>query len=203
MKRIFLRFLFVVFISLSFNLQSKSQELVCLDCHENMIANSVHDKKIKCKDCHSDVLTEEHAEGGKVKKVECKKCHGDKFIQMQNDVHRKVKKLSEAVAPNCKTCHGTHNVTSPSKALNKDKTPIDDAVIPTVYKLSTNNVVPVIPILAVLSPAPTAPAPITISYDLMGSPEPLGLAPLPMYVQFSPTLAKEPAAYPTAVLPKP
>ncbi|MCX6230103.1 MAG: cytochrome c3 family protein [Bacteroidetes bacterium] len=98
-----------------------AQEIKCLDCHENLVANTVHDKKIKCGDCHNDVTSEEHSKAT-IKKVDCKRCHAALNTQMTNDVHRKLKHIPEEKAPNCKLCHGTHKIEAPAFVVNKEKT---------------------------------------------------------------------------------
>ncbi len=121
MKKTLIRFLFLIFLSFTFNLQVKAQEINCLDCHENLVAHTVHDKIVKCGDCHNDVLKEEHSKAT-IKKVDCKKCHAALDAQMKNDVHRKLMHLDEKKAPDCKLCHGTHKIVSPSTVANKEKT---------------------------------------------------------------------------------
>ena len=120
MKKILHSFLCFTFTFILFSNLSKAQEINCLDCHDNMVAKSVHDKVIKCGDCHGDITTEDHA-GKKSKPVDCKKCHAALDVQMQNDVHRKLMHLEESKAPNCKLCHGTHNIVNPASMANKEK----------------------------------------------------------------------------------
>ena len=121
MKRTLISFFCFILLTISFHLQTNGQEINCIDCHENLVANTVHDKVIKCGDCHNDILTEEHSKAS-VKKVDCKKCHAALNAQMQNDVHRKLMHIKEENAPSCKSCHGTHKIASPSKAVSKEKT---------------------------------------------------------------------------------
>ena len=116
-----MRFFLLIAILLTTSICSRAQEINCLDCHENFIANSAHDKKLKCGDCHTDITSEDHSEI-KTKKVECKKCHATLNAQMNNDVHRKLMHLPESKAPDCKVCHGTHKITNPSGVRDKEKT---------------------------------------------------------------------------------
>jgi len=120
MKKTLISYLIFILISCSGVFSIQAQEINCLDCHENLVAKTVHDKIIKCSDCHSDILTDDHA-GKVVHKVDCKKCHEAINAQMKNDVHRKLKHLSEEKAPNCKSCHGTHKIVSPTSVANKEK----------------------------------------------------------------------------------
>jgi len=120
MKRTLICFLFFILLIFYNSSRLNAQEINCLDCHENLIAKTAHDKVIKCGDCHNDILSEDHS-GKKAAKVECKRCHEALYEQMKSDVHRKLMHLPEGKAPDCKSCHGTHNIVSPSSLTNKDK----------------------------------------------------------------------------------
>ncbi len=120
MKKKLISIFILLFLITTISTKAKIQEVKCLDCHENLIAKTVHDKRIKCGDCHNDIHTEEHS-AATVKKVDCKRCHIALNTQMQNDVHRKLKHLDEVKSPNCKTCHGTHNIVSPKSVSDKEK----------------------------------------------------------------------------------
>ncbi len=120
MRKTLLSFFCFIIIMIVSILPTKSQEINCLDCHENLVAKTVHDKVIKCSDCHNDILTEEHA-AGSAKKVDCKQCHAALNAQMKNDVHRKLMHIPEEKAPNCKSCHGTHKIVAPDKVTDKEK----------------------------------------------------------------------------------
>jgi predicted CXXCH cytochrome family protein len=119
MKKTHFSYLLCFLISIAYHTRTNAQEINCLDCHENLVAKTVHDNIIKCGDCHDDIISEDHAEQ-KVKKVDCKRCHAALNAQMQNDVHRKLMHLTEAKAPDCKSCHGTHNIVSPASVANKE-----------------------------------------------------------------------------------
>jgi predicted CXXCH cytochrome family protein len=120
MKKLFISFLCFILLTFSFSIKTYAQEIDCIGCHENLVQKTVHDKIIKCGDCHSDILTEEHSKGS-AKKVDCKKCHAALDAQMKNDVHRKLMHLSADKAPDCKSCHGTHKIVSPAPVVNKEK----------------------------------------------------------------------------------
>ncbi len=120
MKKVLLFFITFVLLNLICSFNTNAQEINCLDCHENFISKTVHDNVVKCGDCHDDVVKEEHTKGS-IKKVECKKCHLSMDVQMRNDVHRKLKHLTEDKAPNCKSCHGTHKIEAPSQVKNVEK----------------------------------------------------------------------------------
>jgi len=101
MKKSLILFVFIL-ISLSL---SYSQKIICTDCHENLILNSAHNKVINCNDCHRDILNDNHTKGSALE-VKCENCHIDNNLDFHNDVI----KVNKIDAPNCKFCHGTHNI---------------------------------------------------------------------------------------------
>ncbi len=108
----------VFFAVLSMN--SYGQDIDCLDCHDNFIKGSVHDDNISCGDCHTDIVDEDHSDK-KPKKVVCGDCHEDFADALKNDIHHRLKDKFKGNPPNCVTCHGSHQIKSPSKSKNKIK----------------------------------------------------------------------------------
>ena len=91
-----------------------AQEFKCADCHENVIQKSVHNEVISCQDCHSDIKDESHIEKKKYKKVKCKTCHEEYADLVKRDIHHRLKgKVKNP--PDCKKCHGTHEIQTPPK----------------------------------------------------------------------------------------
>ena len=111
--------LLMVVITL-FSYTTVAQKLNCLDCHENLIAGTAHDKVAACGDCHSDIINEDHTEQ-KVKKVDCSKCHAALGTQVAKDVHHSLMNLPEEKTPTCKSCHGTHKIKNLEKVGDKEK----------------------------------------------------------------------------------
>ena len=107
----------VIIILLSFN-NLYSQKINCLDCHDNLIEKSAHNKVVKCDDCHRDIKTDEH-EKGDAKLVNCGVCHDLIASQEQNDVHHNIMNIADDKAPSCKTCHGSHNIKSTKNVNDK------------------------------------------------------------------------------------
>ncbi|MBN1302419.1 MAG: cytochrome c3 family protein [Melioribacteraceae bacterium] len=123
MKRSIILFqdLLILFIVFLFPFpDSVAQDLECLDCHENLIENSVHFEAVSCADCHSDVVDESHIDDGAAK-VSCADCHEDYAESVNNDIHHRLKDRVKN-PPDCITCHGGHNIISPSGVTNKVKT---------------------------------------------------------------------------------
>ncbi len=81
----------------------------CLTCHEQEIRGA--HEKIECVDCHSDIKDLPHKTP--LKKVKCGKCHEDIESMYKKDIHYLLS-LKGKKTPDCKTCHGTHEILSPS-----------------------------------------------------------------------------------------
>ncbi len=106
-----------IFLSLIFILNSNNsyaQEFKCGDCHENLIQKSVHNEAIGCQDCHQDIKDESHTEKKNYKKVKCETCHEEYGTLVKSDIHHRLKgKVKNP--PDCKICHGTHEIKTPPK----------------------------------------------------------------------------------------
>ena len=87
-----------------------AQEFNCLDCHDNLIEKSVHNDIISCQDCHTDVKDESHIDNPNIKKVKCESCHEELADLVKSDIHHRLKVKNP---PDCKTCHGTHDIQTP------------------------------------------------------------------------------------------
>jgi cytochrome b subunit of formate dehydrogenase len=91
-----------------------AQDFKCADCHENLIQKSVHNEVIACQDCHSTIKDESHTEKKNYQKVKCESCHEEYGNLVKNDIHHRLKgKVKNP--PDCKVCHGTHEVQAPPK----------------------------------------------------------------------------------------
>lgn len=110
--------LLILIMSLSFNLNA--QDIDCMDCHDELSKSNVHFGAVKCQECHTDIVDEDH-EDQAVKKVKCIACHDENASKVKIDIHHR---LTAKVKnpPSCKTCHGTHNIYSPEKVKNKFET---------------------------------------------------------------------------------
>jgi len=89
------------------------------------LKNSVH-AGLSCTDCHSDVKESPHEE--RPKKVSCEQCHEDIYQDYAKGAHGKAFLKGDKDAPNCASCHGSHNIHpsdnpySPTSKLNQPKT---------------------------------------------------------------------------------
>lgn len=101
---------------------SRNGNTVSLFVNENNYNKSVHGS-LECIDCHEDFDAEEmpHREGENIYKVSCGNCHDEYVESNKKSIHFR---LGDKVKnpPNCITCHGKHDIVSPSKVRNKVKT---------------------------------------------------------------------------------
>ncbi len=124
---------------------------VFVDTH--ILGHSVH-KNIKCISCHTDVNTEEYFHADKLKKlapVNCGSCHKTVRIKYDAGVHGQALRLGEPFAPDCKECHGKHDVLSkgnPKSMTYKMNIPIlcgnchkEGAPVAKIYNIDEHNIV--------------------------------------------------------------
>ncbi len=82
----------------------------CFDCHEVKL-KGVHEG-IECSDCHSDIKEIPH--DVPLKKPECGTCHEEIEKIYKHDIHYILFLKGKKGIPDCKDCHGTHEILSPS-----------------------------------------------------------------------------------------
>jgi len=163
---------FIVIFLFSFNGLLAQSDEDCMMCHEDaeltavrngktvsmfvrkeILARSVH-KNVRCIECHDDVNTEEYLHADqqkKLKPVDCGRCHKTTTMQYDAGIHGQALKLDEPYAPDCKECHGTHNVLSsgnPNSRTYKMNIPIlcgkchkEGAPVARIYNINEHNIV--------------------------------------------------------------
>jgi cytochrome b subunit of formate dehydrogenase len=67
---------------------------------------------LDCVSCHADIKEVPHPE--KLARVDCGSCHPDEQGQYTASVHGRKAAQGDAYAPNCKLCHGTHDILPPA-----------------------------------------------------------------------------------------
>lgn len=119
----------------------------CIECHKNpgltmtlgngeklsvtvdegQMAQSVHQGKLTCTDCHSNITSFPH------KKVQfntkrdysiaqyeaCKRCHFANYTKTLDSIHYRAMSSGNQNAPLCTDCHGSHNVSIPDQPRSK------------------------------------------------------------------------------------
>ncbi len=95
-------------------------KLVSLHVSESEFKNSIHGD-LDCTDCHMDFDPENlpHREGEDIYKVNCGMCHDDVAEQYSESLHGRAHANGIFLAPECKTCHGKHDILSPKNPKAK------------------------------------------------------------------------------------
>jgi len=121
--------IFCIFILFTSKLVTGQSDEDCMMCHEdpeltaerqgrtismlvnlNILENSVH-KDVDCVMCHEDADVEEFPHEV-LEPVNCGICHDESQAKFDKGIHGQALQLKALYAPDCKECHGSHNVLS-------------------------------------------------------------------------------------------
>lgn len=94
---------------------------------EKKIGNSAH-ASLQCISCHSDLKGADIPHEENLQKVNCGSCHKGQQTLYESCLHGKAKGRGDALAPTCKSCHGTHEILS-SKNLRSITNPLQVPVL--------------------------------------------------------------------------
>jgi cytochrome b subunit of formate dehydrogenase len=72
---------------------------------------------LACTDCHNDIKEVPHPD--KLARVNCGQCHSHEQAQYAASIHGIKAAQNDAFAPNCKLCHGTHDIIPPSNLKSR------------------------------------------------------------------------------------
>lgn len=165
-----LAFLVIFLMQGTSTLYAQSNE-DCMMCHEDpemimerngkeisvfvkpdALSNSIH-ADVDCIMCHEDVNTEEylHSDGSKkLQEVNCGNCHTVADMEFNKGIHGLVLKQNGPFAPNCKDCHGSHDILPgrhPESRTYKMNIPIlcgschkEGAPVDRMYNLTEHNI---------------------------------------------------------------
>lgn len=89
---------------------------------EKKFAASVHGS-IPCVGCHSDLAGQEFPHTEDLAAVDCGTCHAEQQAQHAKSLHGKAIRRGDPLAPQCKDCHGTHDIL-PLKDPNSQVSPL-------------------------------------------------------------------------------
>ncbi len=153
------------------NLNAQSDE-DCIMCHEDrdlstikngkaislyvdtiMFNNYVHGN-VKCAECHKDAANDVdflHSDGSiKLNPIDCGSCHDKAKDQYFDGIHGKALRAKNKYAPDCKECHGKHDILSsdlPTSRTYKMNIPIlcgkchkEGAPVSRNYNISEHNI---------------------------------------------------------------
>ena len=82
---------------------------VSLFIDKKKFAPSVHGS-LPCTACHADLEGKDLPHETPLKKVDCGSCHADQKQQHASSLHGKALARGDALAPNCVSCHGNHDI---------------------------------------------------------------------------------------------
>lgn len=85
---------------------------------QNVLQNSAH-ATTKCVSCHRDLMNEDVPHKSNLERVDCGSCHKEYAEHVKTDIHSK---LGIDNQPDCKSCHGTHDVKPIGQIKNPSKT---------------------------------------------------------------------------------
>ena len=163
-KFYFLFFVLSLFVSVVYSQTNDD----CLTCHEDqsltkikqgktislyvkskILSKSVH-KNIKCADCHKDAAVSDFPHPENLKPVNCGSCHNAAMKQFDAGIHGQALRLNAPYAPDCKECHGSHDIlahTSPESKTYKMNIPFlcgkchrEGAPVARTYNISEHNI---------------------------------------------------------------
>ena len=115
----------------------------------NTLGNTVH-KNLTCISCHEDAAVTKWPHAVGLKLINCGKCHIESAKQFEAGVHGQAKILKSLYAPDCKECHGSHDILP--KANRQSRTykmniPIlcgkchrEGAPVARIYNISEHNI---------------------------------------------------------------
>ena len=114
------------------------------------LSHSVH-KDVSCASCHPDADVEDFPHPENLEPVDCGFCHDIAMEQFAKGIHGKAFLANDYNAPDCKECHGTHNILSsldPKSKTYKMNIPVlcgschkEGAPVARKYKITEHNIV--------------------------------------------------------------
>jgi len=161
---------FVVLFSLFFfagkiNAQSNED---CLACHSDKTLTKIRDKKtvslfvdesvigksrhgkLPCISCHTEAKVTDFPHPENMEVVNCGSCHKKAEVQYALSIHGQAMKFKAPYAPDCKECHGTHDVlsrTNPKSTTYKMNVPVlcgkchkEGAPVARLYNINKHNI---------------------------------------------------------------
>ena len=122
---------------------------VSLFVNETVIKNSPH-RKLNCIGCHKDANVTEFPHPENLRVVDCGSCHKNAQYQFDASIHGQALKFNAPYAPDCKECHGKHDVLSrvnPKSRTYKLNIPIlcgtchkEGAPVARIYNITQQNI---------------------------------------------------------------
>ncbi len=118
---------------------------------QNSILNKSVHQDVECAMCHEDAAVEDFPHNDVLKPVNCQACHPDAEEQFNGGIHGQAFNKGAPYAPDCKECHGTHEILSsalPESRTYKMNIPMlcgnchkEGAPVARMYNLTEHNIV--------------------------------------------------------------
>lgn len=128
----------------------KNGKTISVFVQTSVINKSPH-KDVDCASCHVDADVEDFPHPEKLNTVECGSCHPVSEMQFASGIHGKVFSQNGLYAPDCKECHGTHDIlvsSLPESRTYKMNIPIlcgkchrEGAPVARIYNITEHNIV--------------------------------------------------------------
>jgi len=122
---------------------------VSMFINREILKNSVHDG-VDCASCHPDAAVEEFPHPENLEPVNCGNCHDDVQMQYEKGIHGQALKLKSMYAPDCRECHGGHDIlpkSNPKSLTYKMNIPYlcgkchrEGAPVARVYNIGEHNI---------------------------------------------------------------
>ncbi len=162
----FVFFIFTLLLPAGFLFGQTNED--CMMCHEDpeltterqgrtvsmfvnlkILENSVH-KDVDCALCHEEANVEDFPHNEVLAPVNCGNCHDDAQTKFDKGIHGQALHLNALYAPDCKECHGGHNIlhhTNPKSRTYKMNIPVlcgkchrEGAPVARTYNITEHNI---------------------------------------------------------------
>lgn len=128
----------------------KGGKTISVFVQESIVKKSVH-ADVDCAFCHEDADVEEFPHPENLKPVNCGSCHPTAEMQFDKGIHGKVLRENGRYAPDCKECHGAHDILAssiPESRTYKMNIPVlcgnchkEGAPVARLYNITEHNIV--------------------------------------------------------------
>ncbi len=127
----------------------KNGQTISLFVNEGILKNSTH-HGLNCTGCHKDANVTEFPHPENLRPVDCGSCHKNAQYQFAQSIHGQALKFNAPYAPDCKECHGKHDVlarSNPKSNTYKMNIPIlcgkchkEGAPVARIYNITMSNI---------------------------------------------------------------
>ncbi len=123
---------------------------VSMFVNTNVLDKSVH-KNVDCALCHKDAAVADYPHPERLAPVDCGSCHTEPAKRFYAGIHGQALRQGDTYAPDCKECHGTHDIlsyTEPKSRTYKTNIPFlcgqchrEGSPVSRGYNISEHNII--------------------------------------------------------------